>query len=183
MPMPNPPCRTELESPHSQSPAISGEPFDVEELEELPVPRGVGCPMTSGWRYAFVGWSLFLVCGFGAAARLRPDARGYGTHQQLGLPECSLRTWLGIPCPSCGGTTAFSLFVRGRWMAAVQANAAAFGLALVSVVMIPWCLWSAVIGRTWRVDCPDNLVLWIIGVFGVVSLLQWLLMLALGVGA
>lgn len=42
------------------------------------------------------------------AARLSPSGRGYGTHQQLGLPPCSFVIVTGFPCPSCGWTTAFA---------------------------------------------------------------------------
>ena len=42
------------------------------------------------------------------AARLAPSERGYGTHQQLGLPPCSFPALTGFPCPSCGWTTAFA---------------------------------------------------------------------------
>jgi hypothetical protein len=49
-----------------------------------------------------------LLGGFGliallATARwLTPDARGLGTHEQLGLPPCGFYLWYGLPCPSCG---------------------------------------------------------------------------------
>jgi len=43
---------------------------------------------------------------------LKPDPRGFATHAQLGLPPCAFRALTGIPCPSCGMTTAFALAVR-----------------------------------------------------------------------
>ena len=43
-----------------------------------------------------------------AAAWIRPDARGHGTHTQLGLPPCAWALTLGKPCPTCGMTTAFA---------------------------------------------------------------------------
>ena len=138
----------------------------------------VGCPLTRGWRLALAGWGLFLVGGFLFAATIEPDPRGYGTHQRLGLPPCSLRLIFDVPCPSCGGTTCFTLFVRGRWAEALAANAAAFGLALFSAVLIPWSLCSAALGRTWRVNRPDLLISWCLGLFCVTSILQWLTVIA-----
>lgn len=77
------------------------------------------------------------------AAWLTPSPSGIGTHQQLGLPPCTILFWFDIPCPSCGGTTAFAHFVRGQWVAAVRANAAAALLAGVCVVGVPWSWASA----------------------------------------
>lgn len=45
---------------------------------------------------------------------LTPAPRGFGTHCQLGLPPCVLRTFTGVPCPFCGMTTAFALAAHGR---------------------------------------------------------------------
>jgi len=53
---------------------------------------------------------------------LKPDGRLYGTHQQLGLPPCSSRVLLGIPCPSCGLTTSFTLMSHGHLVRAFQAH-------------------------------------------------------------
>lgn len=39
---------------------------------------------------------------------LHPSAKGYGTHQQLGLPPCAFFELTAIPCPSCGLTTSFA---------------------------------------------------------------------------
>lgn len=50
----------------------------------------------------------------GVACWLRPAAEGLGTHQRLGLPACGLMQICGIPCPSCGMTTAFAYAVRGE---------------------------------------------------------------------
>ena len=42
------------------------------------------------------------------AASLTPAAQGLGTHTALGLPACGWASMSGIPCPSCGMTTAFA---------------------------------------------------------------------------
>lgn len=43
-----------------------------------------------------------------AAARIAPDARGHGTHEQLGMPSCAWPSLFDMPCPTCGMTTAFA---------------------------------------------------------------------------
>lgn len=67
------------------------------------------------------------------AAKLTPDPHGAGTHQQLGLPPCGFMVMSGLPCPTCGMTTAFSLTVRGRVVAALEAQAGGFALALATL--------------------------------------------------
>ncbi len=161
------------------SPAASETGAEFAPLPERGNLQTCGLPVFTVGRWALVVWAGFLIAGFALAIRLEPDPRGFGTHQRLGLPPCSVRLWLGVPCPSCGGTTAFAWFVRGHWIAALQANPAAFGLALLSALMIPWSLYSAVIARLWRVQQPDLFLMWILGVFLAVSLVQWLVTLAL----
>lgn len=56
------------------------------------------------------------------AALLEPDARGYGTHAQLGLPPCGFRWVTGLACPGCGLTTAFAHSIRGNWALSFAAN-------------------------------------------------------------
>ena len=45
---------------------------------------------------------------------LEPDPRGFGTHEQMGLPACGAREWLGFSCPTCGVTTAAALLLHGQ---------------------------------------------------------------------
>ncbi len=55
-----------------------------------------------------------MVVVLGVARWLEPDAKGYGTHQQLGLPPCSSILLFGSKCPACGMTPPGAW----RWMAA-----------------------------------------------------------------
>jgi hypothetical protein len=80
------------------------------------------------------------------AAALPPSERGWGTHQQLGLPACSIQQFCGWRCPACGMTTAWSHFVRGQWLAALSCNAGGVALAATCVAAIPWTIGSAVRG-------------------------------------
>lgn len=108
-------------------------------------------------RLAVLLWCLLLTGGFSVAFQLQPDPRGFGTHQQLGLPPCSFRSLVDVPCPSCGMTTAFAHFVRGHWIQSLRASCSGFLLALVCASQIPWCLLSLWTGRFWRVRRLDVL--------------------------
>jgi hypothetical protein len=46
---------------------------------------------------------------------LRPSPSGIGTHTELGFPPCGFYTITGIPCPTCGVTTAFVLATHLRF--------------------------------------------------------------------
>ena len=59
---------------------------------------------------------------------LHPDPRGYDTHTQLGLPACGFLQITGLPCASCGMTTAFANMAHGHFVGALRAQA--FGAAL-----------------------------------------------------
>jgi hypothetical protein len=137
-------------------------------------------PLGTRSRWLLAVWCLFLLSGFAVALWLDPDPRGYGTHQRLGLPPCTFRVLYHLPCPSCGMTTSFSHFIRGQFTASARSNAAGLLLASICAVQIPWCLWSAVRGRLWRVSRPDVSVLWLLMVLCGVALLQWGFRLLLG---
>lgn len=94
---------------------------------------------------------LGLVSLLGIAATLRPAAKGYGTHTQLGLAPCTLTQVAGIRCPSCGMTTSWAYFVRGRWLQAAKTNSGGALLAALAAASGPWLLISGVVGRWfWR---------------------------------
>lgn len=57
-----------------------------------------------------------------AAWLLRPDAAGFGTHEQLLVIPCAFRWITGLPCPMCGMTTSFTLMARCEPLAALGAN-------------------------------------------------------------
>ena len=133
-----------------------------------------GAPVGRIGRALLVAWSVFLMCGFVVARWLEPDPRGFGTHQQLGLPECTIRMLFSRPCPGCGMTTCFSYFVRGDFPSAARANPAGVLLAMLCVLMIPWSITSAVHGRFWMVEEPLTSLAVMIAAIGVVASLAWL---------
>lgn len=68
------------------------------------------------------------------ASTLDPDPRGLGTHLQLGLAPCTVRTLFGIRCPACGMTTSWALATQGRLGAALATNSAGVVLAAIALV-------------------------------------------------
>lgn len=83
----------------------------------------------------------------GVAAILKPDARGLGTHCQLGFPPCALMLIAGIPCPTCGMTTAFAHTVRGQWLSALRAQPFGFLLAIGLLLLAGTCVYIVGTGR------------------------------------
>lgn len=66
------------------------------------------------------------------AVAMHPDARGFDTHTQLGLPPCGFLQMTGMPCPTCGMTTAFAHMARGHILAAVRVQACGAVLFLLT---------------------------------------------------
>jgi hypothetical protein len=124
-----------------------------------------GSPLSCSGRIGLLAASLLLVAGFCLARLLEPDPRGYGTHQKLGLPECTFQLFWNRPCPGCGMTTAFAYLVRGQWGAAARANPAGVLLGVTCAALIPWMWLSAWRGKTVGVDQPlQALLLLVIGI-------------------
>lgn len=88
------------------------------------------------------------------ATQLSPDPRGFGTHQQLGLPECALKKAIGKRCPHCGMTTSMTYLVRGQWSAAWQANPGGYVFSILILCGVPMFGSVAVRGRYWLTKDP-----------------------------
>ncbi len=97
--------------------------------------------------WSIVSGSILLLA---VAAAIEPDARGYGTHTQLGLPPCGFLSLTGSPCPGCGLTTAFAHGIRGQWSMAASANPLGLALFLVVCACVP--LGAAAALRGWSLD-------------------------------
>jgi hypothetical protein len=85
-----------------------------------------------GWLGRIWAGALSLTClaVLIVAASLDPSPRGVGTHEQLGLDPCQFEARTGVPCPTCGMTTSFACFVRGRMLASLYVQPLASVLAL-----------------------------------------------------
>jgi hypothetical protein len=99
-----------------------------------------------GWRTR--GVLLVAAAGLagllGLAWTLVPDPRGFGTHLQLGLRPCAFASATGQLCPTCGMTTAFAWFTRGRVDRSWRANPAGCLFALFSIPLMVWLVACAV---------------------------------------
>jgi hypothetical protein len=76
--------------------------------------------------------ALPAAAALATAAAIHPDARGYDTHTQLGLPPCGLLQMTGMPCPTCGMTTAFAHMARGQVVSAVRVQACGAALFVLT---------------------------------------------------
>lgn len=70
------------------------------------------------WTLVTLAALATLVC----ARLLTPSPTGLGTHVALGLPPCGFVQWLGLPCPTCGLTTAFAHLARLEVLASLRAH-------------------------------------------------------------
>lgn len=106
-------------------------------------------------RRLYAGFVL-LACGaaMGLAAWLEPEPCGYGTHRQLGFGKCGMLITTGLPCPTCGMTTAFAYAVRGRVVNAFLAQPAGFLLALATAGCALGAGWVLVTGRMPPIHLP-----------------------------
>ena len=80
------------------------------------------------------------------ASMLTPAAAGLGTHQALGLPACGWASMSGVPCPSCGMTTAFAWAARGDLLSSLIAQPMGMLLAVGSSMAVVAGVWAAVTG-------------------------------------
>lgn len=137
-----------LQSGTGRPPRMSTNPSRI--LAARPV-----CPPGRGTRHALGLLALGLAGVLATACILRPDPRGFGTHSQLGLGECSFRKLSGKPCPACGMTTAFAWSVRGRVDRAWRANPAGSVIAPMVLILIPWLASTSITGRPWPFRTAD----------------------------
>ena len=131
-------------------------------------------------RVALVVSALGLVVVLGVARRLEPDPRGYGTHTQLGLAPCTFKLVTGRRCPTCGMTTSFAWFARGRLDRSWAANPAGSLLAPTCLLLVPWLLAGAARGRTWGTRTLEAPLIGLVTAAVALTLLFWTIRLILG---
>ena len=115
-----------------------------------------------------------LLILLGTAAMLDPNPQGLGTHQQLGLPPCSFIMLFGVRCPACGMTTSWSHLMHAQILQSAHANSGGMLLALTSLILSPWMVASAALGRWWLGPLHPA---WLVGGAGLIFMVtsaQWL---------
>ena len=126
-----------------------------------------------------IALSLVVLGGLVVACRLEPDPRGFGTHQRLGLPPCTIRAVFGVPCPTCGMTTSFANVTKGRWQEALRANVAGMVLCTLCAALVPWCWLSAFYGRLCWVHRPATVAAFVLIAVSGLATVEWVLRLYL----
>jgi hypothetical protein len=136
-------------------------------------------PQASVFRTSALVIALLPVALLMVASRLEPNSQGLGTHQQLGLPPCSMRVVFGIRCPGCGMTTSWAHFTRGQWLRSWQVNSGGFLLACFSIFVAFMALRSG-----WNAQIPplktQRIVTVALVAIGVVTLIDWAIRLMTG---
>ena len=104
-----------------------------------------------------------------------------GTHRTwpLNLPPCTFKEMTGLPCPSCGMTTSFSLLMHGDPANSLRANWVGTGLAIFCLALIPWGLASAWLKRPLFIMGLDRALAYAVVGFLALMLLRWGVVLAL----
>lgn len=122
-----------------------------------------------GGRLYAAGVLATVIAIFVLAARLQPEGLSHGVHRQLGLPPCGFVVVCGLPCPTCGMTTAFAHTIRGHLLEALHAQVAGVVLALGTLAAGAIALFALLTGRrpalNWYRINPMHVVWWSCGLF------------------
>lgn len=87
---------------------------------------------------------------------LEPDARGYGTHEKLGLQPCMPMELWNVPCPGCGVTTAIAHAAHGNLWSSLRTQPFGFLVALGLVAFVGWTFVGQLRGRDLWVDLQSR---------------------------
>ncbi len=117
--------------------------------------------------------ALVPLLALGLARHLEPNSSGLGTHQQLGLPPCSMRLILGIRCPGCGMTTSWAHLTRGNWYESLRTSLGGFLFALFAMWIAFLALRALFTAQVPGERTQTMIAVTAMGIFAV-SVLQWL---------
>ena len=135
----------------------------------VPVAEGPVSPLADRVTATVIG--LLAVGLTVALLSVSPDGRGHGTHEQLGMDPCGWPQTYGIPCPTCGCTTAATQMVHGDVLGALITQP--FGAVIALLGMLAGLhAWVCLLRSRSFVDMLVRLPFWRI-VFAL-FLLMWL---------
>ena len=137
-------------------------------------------PISRGIRAAWLLVAVICTAVLCLAVQLKPDPRGIGTHEALGLYPCGFALRTGLPCPTCGMTTAFAHVMHGHPGKAFIVQPAGALMCLATAAQLVFAAITAWRGRMvnlrWERIDPVRLTL----VLGFVFLGSWGIKIALG---
>lgn len=168
--------------PHSQ---MGQGVLPLADMErEVPWVLAVPPPLNLWVRGAMLGIALGLGVVFVIALKLNPytedgQPRRMETHRQMGLPPCTFKHMTGLPCPSCGMTTSFSLLMHGDLVNSLRANAVGTLLALGCLAYIPWSVVSVLRKRPLFIVSMERALVFCVVGFLILMLLRWVLVIGL----
>lgn len=101
-------------------------------------------PPTPNWATRLIALAVFAptLAVLLTASSLAADPQGMGTHTQLGLTPCGFKAATGLPCATCGMTTAFTHAAHGRLFAAGLTQPAGLVLAVLTAMAVILSGWS-----------------------------------------
>jgi len=152
-------------------------------IRHRPPSRRIFGPRVPVSRQLRAVWAVVALAGcsvLGIAAWLVPAECGYGTHEQLFTGPCAAILISGMPCPTCGMTTSFSMVMHGRLYDAFIAQPAGMLLCLATMLLVVHGVQVLLTGRTltvnWHRVGPVRFMLGL----GLLILLGWAMKMAHG---
>lgn len=115
----------------------------------IPLAEGPVAPWLD--RSAALLCALLAVAGFVVLWGTTPSAKGFDTHVQFGMAPCGWPQVYGVPCPTCGCTTAASHVVHGQLLAAFVVQPFGALLTIVGLLLGAHAL-RCLLGRRSFVD-------------------------------
>ncbi len=138
-----------------------------------PVAAGQSQRLSIQERLTIAALSICAITLLSVAAWLQPSSEGMGTHTQLGISACSWPATIGLPCPSCGMTTAFALAADGRFFDSFLAQPLGFLLAVGTAGFAVVSVYVALTGSRMLGAITDKIGGKFWWVLGAVVLLSW----------